>query len=220
MAGGADEMLAKRKTALFAGALHGRVLELGPGIGTNLKRFAAAAAADAASDGGGENPMTSLTLAEPNKFFHADLRGAAAEAGLPSGVAVNVTADSATALPYPDGHFDTVVSTLVLCSVPDPRKAIAEIQRVLAPGGRFLYVEHVHGPPDSWERTIQRGCMASGLWQTFGDGCDLERNTGDWIAERRGWGVVQERFSKGKGPVQSFVVGTATKVDASSASRL
>lgn len=85
-----------------------------------------------------------------------------------------------------------MISTLVLCSVPDPKKAISELHRVLKPGGRFLFLEHVHGPPSSWERSFQRWVMATGLWSTFGDGCDLERDTGDWILEQEGWDVEIE----------------------------
>jgi ubiquinone/menaquinone biosynthesis C-methylase UbiE len=59
---------------------------------------------------------------------------------------VELRLGDAQALDLPDARFDTVVSTLALCSIPDERRAVAEVRRVLRPGGRFLLLEHVRSP--------------------------------------------------------------------------
>ncbi len=59
---------------------------------------------------------------------------------------VELVVGDAQALPFPDKHFDTVVCTISLCSIPDERKAITEVKRVLRPGGRFVAFEHVRSP--------------------------------------------------------------------------
>ncbi|MBV9712914.1 MAG: methyltransferase domain-containing protein [Ktedonobacteraceae bacterium] len=59
---------------------------------------------------------------------------------------VELVVGDAQALPFPDEHFDTVVCTISLCSIPDERLAVAEVKRVLRPGGRFVALEHVRSP--------------------------------------------------------------------------
>lgn len=71
------------------------------------------------------------------------------------GRAVDLTEGDAHALPYPDASFDTVVCTLSLCAIPDPDRAVAQMTRVLRPGGRLLLLDHVAG--SSWPvRAVQR----------------------------------------------------------------
>src|SRR5579875_1198472 len=62
------------------------------------------------------------------------------------GRAVTFLEADAQSLPFPDNHFDTVVSTLTLCTIPDERRAVQEVWRVLRPGGRFVAMEHVRSP--------------------------------------------------------------------------
>ncbi len=94
----------------------GRTLELGAGTGLNLPHYPSA--------------VSELVLTEPSPHMAARLRGHVVEA-------------PAERLPFEDASFDTAVSTLVLCTVPDPDAALAEVARVLRPGGLFLFLEHV-----------------------------------------------------------------------------
>ena len=79
-----------------------------------------------------------------------------------------------------DASFDAIVSTLVLCSVPDLDGAIAEVRRLLRPGGKFLFLEHVAAEdrPDrlKWQRRVEP------VWKLFSGGCHLTRRTGTAIA--------------------------------------
>ncbi len=77
-------------------------------------------------------------------------------------------------LPFADASFDTVVSTLVLCTVADPRRAVAEAARVLRPGGRLLFLEHVRADPGCGGRS-SGGRRALG--RAFADGCRCDRDT-------------------------------------------
>jgi ubiquinone/menaquinone biosynthesis C-methylase UbiE len=103
----------------------GRVLEVGGGTGANLAHYGAS--------------VESLTVTEPEAAMLKRLeRHARADA--PGTIVLRAPAED---LPFEDGTFDTVVSTLVLCGVDDQPRAVREIQRVLRPGGRFLFLEHV-----------------------------------------------------------------------------
>jgi ubiquinone/menaquinone biosynthesis C-methylase UbiE len=103
----------------------GPTLEIGAGTGLNLAHYPAA--------------VTQLTLAEPDPFMARRLHRRIA-AIRPDAELLDATAAQ---LPFADASFDTVVVTFVLCSVPDPDAALAEIARVLRPGGRLLFAEHV-----------------------------------------------------------------------------
>jgi SAM-dependent methyltransferase len=115
--------MADRRRALLAGA-EGRVLELGAGTGLNVPHYPAA--------------VRELVLSEPEPAMRAALERRVARAGH----AAQVGPAPAEALPFADDSFDTVVSTMVLCTVHDLAAAIAETQRVLRPGGRLLFIEH------------------------------------------------------------------------------
>lgn len=107
----------------------GRVLEIGAGSGLSVPHYPAG--------------LDELVLLEPNPAFHPALRRAADRLPFPA----SVIAADAHELPYEEGRFDTVTASLVFCSVEDPAEMLAEIHRVLAPGGRFLFHEHVRGGP-------------------------------------------------------------------------
>ena len=89
---------------------------------------------------------------------------------------VEVLETRAEALPVPAKSFDTVVATLVLCSVKDPGRVIAEIRRVLRPGGRFLFLEHIGAPMGTWTRRAQ-GALDP-LWKRVAGNCHLTRQPG------------------------------------------
>jgi len=83
-----------------------------------------------------------------------------------------VVASPAEDLPFDDDHFDTVVSTLVLCTVEHPERALAEISRVLKPGGQLLFIEHVRSDDPKrarWQDRLHKP------WFAFGDGCNCNR---------------------------------------------
>jgi ubiquinone/menaquinone biosynthesis C-methylase UbiE len=114
---------------LLAGA-RGRVLEVGAGHGLNLAHY--------------PHGLDELVLTDPSPWMlqRAPAGTEILQAGLPS-------------LPFADGRFDTVVCTYVLCSVPDPAAALAEIARVLALGGALLFLEHVRAGEGTWLGRLQ-----------------------------------------------------------------
>jgi len=124
-----------RKAALFAN-LEGTVLEIGPGTGANLSYY----------------PQDIHWIGvEPNPFMHDYLREQAQTLGL----TLDLRQGTAEDLGLADESVDAVVSTLVLCSVPEQARTLQEIRRVLRPGGRFLFVEHVAAPQGTWLRRVQ-----------------------------------------------------------------
>jgi SAM-dependent methyltransferase len=141
--------MASRRRALLAGA-RGRVLELGAGTGLNLAHYPAG--------------VDELVLTEPDPAMRARLERRVAR----SGREATVAAARAEALPFADGAFDMVVSTLVLCTVEDPDAAARELRRVLAPGGRLLFVEHVRAASPRLARWQDR---LVGPWAAFALGC-------------------------------------------------
>ena len=142
--------------------LQGRVLELGPGLGANLPYLR----------------HTQWTGLEPSAAMRERLLKRGAPGPVLSGVA--------EAIPLPDGSVDAVVSTLVLCSVRDPVRVLAEIRRVLKPGGSFVYIEHVASA------RLGGRCLQHLLRPACGlIGCHPVRHTGQWIAQA-GFAQVQE----------------------------
>ncbi len=150
-----ERAIAARKRALF-GALRGTVVELGAGPGANLDYFA------------GDIHYVAI---EPNPFAHDYLRERIAAAGLDAELHVG----AAERLPLADGSADAVVCSLVFCTVNDVAGALAEVRRVLKPGGVFAFVEHVAAPAGSATRALQRALRSP--WKLLGDGCHTDRDT-------------------------------------------
>ncbi len=147
-----DAGLYDQRRSLLARA-EGRTLEIGAGTGTNLPLYP-----DAVSE---------LVLTEPDPHMRHRLENKS-----PGGTGV-VDAD-AERLPFPDASFDTVVATLVFCTIPDPKAALLEIARVLKPGGRLLFLEHVRASDPKtarWQDRLERP------WGWFGRGCHPNRDT-------------------------------------------
>lgn len=139
----------------------GRALELGAGTGANVELYPAS--------------VEELVLVEPDPHMTKRLRAKLAEAGNPT----EVVEAPGEKLPFEDASFDTVVVTLVLCTVPKPAAALAEIARVLKPGGQFLFIEHVRSEKPSlarWQDRLERP------WRFLGDGCHCNRETVATIA--------------------------------------
>jgi SAM-dependent methyltransferase len=143
-----------RKGALFAD-LPPTVVELGSGTGASLRYLA---------------PGSRLIAIEPNVHMHAALRRHAAHRR----IELEIHQESAERTSLPDASVDAVICTLVLCTVPDPAAAIAEVRRILRPGGRFIFIEHVAAEPLPLRR-LQR--IVARPWRYLFEGCELDRDT-------------------------------------------
>jgi SAM-dependent methyltransferase len=149
--------LAERRHQLLSQA-RGRVLEIGAGTGLNLVHYPAGA-------------VTSVVALEPDGAMRRRLeeRIAAGAAAVPT-LVVDAEVGRAS---FAEHSFDTVVSTLVLCTVADPAAAVADIQRWLTPGGRLLFLEHVRAP--GLAGRLQR--VTAPVWRWTAAGCHLDRDT-------------------------------------------
>ena len=127
----------ERRRELVAQA-HGRVLEIGGGTGANLPFYGEA--------------VTSLTVTEPEEPMVRRLERHVSEQDR----AIELVRAPAEALPFEDGLFDSVVSTLVLCGVENQPRALGEVRRVLKPDGRLLFIEHVRSEQDRLARWQDR----------------------------------------------------------------
>jgi ubiquinone/menaquinone biosynthesis C-methylase UbiE len=150
-----DAGLRDKRQALLARA-EGRTLEIGAGTGANLELY--------------PTSVTELVLTEPDEHMRRRLEEKLAAVGRPA----EIVDASAERLPFPDASIDTAVATLVLCTIPDPDAALGEIARVLKPGARLLFLEHVRaGDPGAarWQDRLERP------WGWFGRGCHPNRDT-------------------------------------------
>lgn len=173
----------------------GRVLELGAGTGHNLEHYTEA--------------VTELVLAEPDPNMAGILRERLERDGT---AAQNPSVIEAPAeeLPFDDGSFDTVVATLVLCTVENPVRAVAEARRVLVEGGRFLYLEHVRSARPGlarWQDWLERP------WGFFAGGCHPNRATDQLLAGAGFWIDSLERDKLPKAPplVRPLIRGVAIR---------
>jgi ubiquinone/menaquinone biosynthesis C-methylase UbiE len=168
----------------------GEVLEIGGGTGANLDHYGS---------------VDRLVVAEPYEPMRRRLEARARHTGR----SIDVDAAPAEKLPYGDASFDTVVSTLVLCTVGDVQAALAEVRRVLRPSGRLLFLEHVRGHG----RRGRLQDLATPVWRLLAGGCHPNRDT---ISAMRRQGLRVERVEelRPRGPlefvVRPVVVGTAT----------
>lgn len=146
-------VLGPRRSSLV-GDLPGRVMDVGAGTGANLPHYRRAA---------------EVIAVEPDPAMRRRLAERATTAPVP----VTVSEASGDRLPADDDSVDAVVFTLVLCTVPDPARALAEARRVLRPGGSLVAIEHVlgHGRPAVWRRRLDP------LWTRAAAGCHLDRDT-------------------------------------------
>ena len=147
------------KREWFGGLTH-TILEIGSGAGANFRYL---------------DPGTHVIAVEPNLHLHPHLRAAAAR----SRVTVDVRAGVAERLPLPDGSVETVISSLVLCTVSDPARALAEIHRVLRPGGRLWCIEHVAAAEGTLLARVQR--LARRPWRWLFGGCETQRHTAELL---------------------------------------
>ena len=143
----------------------GRVLEIGVGTGLSFAHYPA---------------VDELVGVDPSEPMLRRARRRAAELGRD----VALVEAPAEALPFEDESFDTVVSLAVLCTVADPQRALSEISRVLRPGGRFVFLEHVRSPDPTlarWQDRLERP------WGWFAGGCHPNRPTEQLLAGAGFW---------------------------------
>ena len=133
------------------------VVELGPGPGANLRYLSRG---------------TKLIAVEPNRHMHPMLQRRARQLG----IELDLRGLAGESLDLPSASVDFVFSSLVLCTVENPEQVIAEVRRVLKPGGRFACVEHVQAPAGSAIHRMQR--LIRRPWKWVFEGCDLCRDTG------------------------------------------
>ena len=147
----------------------GRVFELGCGGGLNQALY-------------DYDRVTAFSGIDPHGKLLARARQRAEARGWP----VDIRQGAGEDIPFPDGSFDTVVCTYTLCSVDDPARVMAEMRRVLAPGGRLLFLEHGRAPDAGvalWQERLEP------LWKPLAGGCNLTRPVG---ATLRGAGFAVE----------------------------
>lgn len=138
----------------------GRVLEIGAGTGANLPHYPAA--------------VRELVLTEPEEPMLRRLRARVPADGTPAQPPASTLAAAAEKLPFADGSFDTAVATLALCTVDDLPQALRELRRVLVPGGRLLFLEHVRSDDvrsARWQDRLQP------VWKRIAHGCHCNRAT-------------------------------------------
>lgn len=194
-AAGERQGTAELRDRLLASAT-GRVLEVGAGTGTNFGHYPPA--------------VTEVVAVEPEPRLRALAAAAASAAPAP----VRVVDGDAGALPAEGGAFDAAVASLVLCSVPDPTRALAEVRRVLRPGGRLLFWEHVRGDGAALMRA-QRVLDAT-VWPFLAGGCHTGRDT---VAAIEAAGFTVERLERfdfpelrvNLNPIRTQVLGAAVR---------
>lgn len=174
--------------------LHGQVIEVGAGNGLNFAHYPSA--------------VHRVLAVEPDPFLRRKAELAAAVAPVP----VEVIEGWADHLPAPDGQFSGAIASLVLCSVPSVPGALAELFRVLAPGGELRFYEHVRAEDPGAARRQDR---VDRIWPRIGGGCHPNRDTVAAI-EAAGFTLEQvRRFSfepsRLASPVAPHVIGRARR---------
>jgi ubiquinone/menaquinone biosynthesis C-methylase UbiE len=143
--------------------LEGKVLEIGTGTGANFPFYSS-------------QKVISIDSVEPNPHMLEQAKQKARDLKVP----VAFHQGFAESLPFKDGEFDTVVATLVLCSVNDPQQVFKELRRVCKKGGRIVMFEHVRTESASLAALQD---VLTPAWKRLCDGCHLNRDTGRYMRE-------------------------------------
>lgn len=136
-------------------------MEVGAGNGSNFAHY--------------PTTVTQVVAVEPEPY----LRARAKEAAAPAPVTITVVDGTAAAIPLADASVDAGIASFVLCTVPDPATALAELRRVIRPGGELRFYEHVLADNPRWARRQRR---IEPIWTRLGGGCHVTRDTGAAIA--------------------------------------
>jgi SAM-dependent methyltransferase len=178
-----ERLFAPHREYLAAG-LTGTVLDLGAGTGASFPHLRG----------------TELHAIEPDPH----MRRRAARRARELGIAVEIRGDRAEDLSYGDATFDAVLAAVVFCTVDDPDRALAEVARVLRPGGEFRFFEHVRD--DGWRARLQTAVEPA--WTRLVGGCHLTRDTVAAVVGHDAFDVIEiERVESGITPVRPFVRG-------------
>jgi SAM-dependent methyltransferase len=170
--------------------LDGTVLDLGAGTGAMFPYLT--------------DSRLDVHAVEPDDY----MRTRAVDRARSLGLDVDVRGAGATALPYADDTFDTVIASMVFCTIGDPAAAFDEAARVLRPGGEFRFLEHV--VDDGWRERLQQ--VLAPLWRRLAGGCHLTRRTAALFAAHPEFDVLElERRNIGLTPVRPFVRGRLRK---------
>jgi SAM-dependent methyltransferase len=191
MGGYLNWLMRSRKQRVFAD-LPDQIVELGSGVGANFRYL---------------RPGTQVIAVEPNPAMHPRLLARAAR----HDIKLELHDVVGEQLDLPDASTDMVVSSLVLCTVRNPARVLAEVQRVLRPGGRYAFVEHVGAKDRPILRRIQRLVRRPWAW-TF-EGCSCERDLAQVIGSAGFASVVLEEYRIHSPilPFNTHVAGIATK---------
>lgn len=168
--------IARIRKKIISG-LEGNVLEIGAGTGANFPYYS-------------KDKVESVVSLEPNPHMLDQARLRAKEAGLP----VEFHQGMAETLPFNDDEFDTVVATLVLCSVSEPEKVFQEVRRVCKKGGKIVLFEHVRTESKSLAALQD---VLTPAWKRLCDGCHLNRDTGRYMKESGIKMVKEKKYFKG-----------------------
>jgi ubiquinone/menaquinone biosynthesis C-methylase UbiE len=171
-----DRRARERRERLVPKA-HGRVLEIGIGSGLNLPFY-------------DRSRVRSLSAVDPSR----ELLAMAADNARRLDMEVELLCQGAERLPFPAGHFDCALHTWTLCSIPDPAAALAEIRRVLKPGGELFFVEHglsSDARVARWQRRL------TPLWRPLAGGCHLDRRIDALMRDAFGAVAVDTFYLRG-----------------------
>jgi SAM-dependent methyltransferase len=177
--------------AAVIGSMTGTIVELGPGTGVNMRYYA---------------PGVAVIGIEPNPTMHDRLRAKATA----NNVDLEIRTLRGEQIDVADESVDGVVGTLLLCGVDDPQQVVSEAFRVLRPGGRYFFLEHIGAPRNTMTHRLQSVLLRPHRWAF--NGCEINRDTEPVIRNRFADVEVTSLDIGAKGGhVRHFIIGTATK---------
>ncbi|GEM00851.1 Methyltransferase domain-containing protein [Halolactibacillus halophilus] len=181
-----EKLFLTQKRRLLLKQASGHVLDIGSGTGVNFPFF---------------NPETTTVYAiEPDQA----MREKANQKSVPD--YIHIEATGAEAIPVPDDTFDTVVSTLVFCSIDKPEQVFNEIKRVLKPGGQLYFIEHIRATSPSIQ-SIQD--TLTPMWKQVADGCHLNRPTDQLIEQH--FTIIKKAYYFKK--IVTVIIAENTEID-------